>query len=499
MKKFLTILSLLILTGGIAHTQIIPFSDYHHPPDIPALALSPKDYSRFAALDSAELEAIILSLMDTLNVPGLSAIAVKNGLTFWQGQYGIANFAENRPVADSTLFMLASVSKPVTATALMQLWEQGYFELDDDINDYLPYPVINPDFPADAITFRQLLCHTSSIVDNWTILDPLAAVGDPTIPLAEFTQGYLVPGGTYYSPDNYGDYYPAQYWSYSNVSVTLIGYLIESLTELTFEQYCQQNLFQPLGMDETSWFLANLDTSNIAMPYDYHAGVFTPFGHMGRPWYPAGQLRTSAPQLARFLTAFIQNGFIDTVRILEPSTVDTMLTLQYTNLLDYQGIIWNYNFRADHWVWRHGGSSWGTRTVISFCPDDSIGVIVLTNGEAGLICDSLELLFYEFARTNTGIAAPPFDLTPSTFDLSAYPNPFNSSVTITFTIDCLNKVILSIFDIQGREITRLETRDLRLGINTVVWEADGVGSGVYFVRMSVVGGQSSVRKVVLVK
>jgi len=500
MILLLSILSILLLFPAVSPAQSIPFSDYHTASDdYSSVTLSPKDYIRAAELDSTELEAIIISLMDSLHVPGLSALVIKNEATIWQGQYGYANFRENRLVADTTLFMLASVSKPLTGTALMQLYEAGYFQLDSNINDYLPYQVINPYCPQAYITFRNLLTHTSSIIDNWTILDPLAAVGDPTIPLSEFTAGYLVEGGTYYSPHNYTNIQPDSVWSYSNVGVTLIGYLIEQMTGMTFEQFCQFSLFLPLGMNETSWFLANLDTNNIAMLYHWNGEGYIPYGHMGRPWYPAGQLRTSAPQLARFLAAFIQGGYIGSTRILETATVDTMLTLQYINLVNFQAIIWNYNYRGGHWVWRHGGSSWGTRTVMSFCPDDSIGVIVLTNGESGLVCDSTELLLYEFARSNTGVSAPASVLQSASFSLSAYPNPFNSSTAITFILNKDTEVKLAVYDVLGREIQELGAGDWRLGKHTMVWDASGKASGVYFVRLMTDGSQSSVMKVILTK
>jgi len=80
-----------------------------------------------------------------------------------------------------------------------------------------------------------------------------------------------------------------------------------------------------------------------------------------------------------------------------------------------------------------------------------------------------------------------------------YPNPFNNSTTITFTLDRAGVVKLAVYDILGHEVTRLETRDLRLGTNSVVWNAEGCGSGVYFVRLMVDGRWSMVRKVVLMK
>ena len=99
--------------------------------------------------------------------PGLAARIIKNGRVVWSRTYGLALVDPAVPVTDDTLFMLGSVSKTITAVAVLQLWEDGYIiDLDDDVNEYLPFPVVNPHFPEVPITFRMLLTFTSGIKDN---------------------------------------------------------------------------------------------------------------------------------------------------------------------------------------------------------------------------------------------------------------------------------------------------------------------------------------------
>ena len=90
---------------------------------------------------STSLDSFFTAYMATYHVPGVAACIVKKGTVAWQGYYGYANLPQNIPVTDSTIFMLASISKTVTATALMQLYEDGRFRLDDSVNKYLPFPV----------------------------------------------------------------------------------------------------------------------------------------------------------------------------------------------------------------------------------------------------------------------------------------------------------------------------------------------------------------------
>ena len=437
---------------------------------------------RTVDLDSTELDSLIEEIRLQGNVAGISACIVKDGDIFWDGQYGYANFEENRMVADSTLYMLASVCKPVTGTALMQLYEDGLIGLDEDLNQCLPYSIGVPVYPDSAITARMLMTHTSSIRDNWDVLDPLAGVGDPSIMLDEFTSGYLVEGGNLYDAMNYYNHVPGSLWSYSNVAVTLIGYLVEVLSGMTFEEYCQQNIFLPLKMDESSWFLANLDTNNIAMLYNWTGEEFIPYGHMGRPWYPAGQLRTSAPQLGRFLAAFMGYGELDSVRILDSATVDMMWTIQLPGWVDSMGLIWNWEFRAGRWTWAHGGSSWGTRTAMSYCPDEETGVIVLTNGQSGWAVAEIEQLLYDYAAENAEVIEPE-NAIPSEFSMIVFPNPFNNRSIIEFSLERAGQVKLSVYDLTGRIVAILADRYMSSGSHEIRFEASLLPSGVYFARL----------------
>jgi CubicO group peptidase (beta-lactamase class C family) len=115
---------------------------------------------------SSSLDSFIVAQMNSQHVAGLAACIVKSGRVVWNGNYGFADIARNKPVTDSTIFMLASISKTVTATALMQLYEAGRFQLDDSVNGHLPFAVRNPNFPSVPITFRMLLTHRSSIQDR---------------------------------------------------------------------------------------------------------------------------------------------------------------------------------------------------------------------------------------------------------------------------------------------------------------------------------------------
>ncbi len=335
------------------------------------------------AVTAGDLDSFIAVTMSQNHIPGLSACFIRDSGIAWQGSFGTANFEANTPVNDSTLFMLASVSKTVTGLALMQLWEQGSFELDDDINDYLPIAIVNPNFPGQPITFRMLLSHTSSLKDNWTVMYSTYVYGDTPIPLDEYVAAYFVPGGEYYDPyANFETWAPGAVRQYCNHGFVLIGYLVQVISGQPFDQYCRDSIFIPLGMTNSHWFIAGLDTSNIAMPYHWNGSVYQPLGQFGYADYPAGTLRSSPAQLSRHLLAHLQHGLVDTTRILDSATVDTITTIHYPAVASYQGLTWFHSFYGGAWVWEHGGGDQGVCTRIGFCPEKQTAIVVLTNSEA---------------------------------------------------------------------------------------------------------------------
>jgi CubicO group peptidase (beta-lactamase class C family) len=119
---------------------------------------------------SDALDALLTANMAEAHMPGLAACIVKGGKVAWCNGYGLADIEANRAVTPDTVFLIASVSKTVTAVALMQLWENGAFELDDDVAMALPFAVDHPSSGL-PITYRGLLTHTASVRDNWDVIN----------------------------------------------------------------------------------------------------------------------------------------------------------------------------------------------------------------------------------------------------------------------------------------------------------------------------------------
>ena len=115
-----------------------------------------------ALLADQSFDKIIEFLMRRGHFPSISTCIIKNDQVVWSKGYGFSNKEEGILATENTVYQIASVTKTVTGTALMQLYDQGHFNLDDNVNDYLPFNLINPNFPEHLITFRMLLSHQTS-------------------------------------------------------------------------------------------------------------------------------------------------------------------------------------------------------------------------------------------------------------------------------------------------------------------------------------------------
>lgn len=349
----------------------------------------------YAQSENPSLDKYLLKKMDKAGRIGMQAAYISDGELSWAGSYGIKTYQTNDKVNDSTLFMIASASKPVTALALMKLYDQGKLKLDEDINDYLPFDVSNPHFPDGRITFRMLLSHVSSIRDHWPTLEIDYTIdngGDSPTSLEDFLKSYLVQGGKYYNSEtNFYSSEPGSQYRYSNVGYDLIGYLVQRISGRPFNEYMAEEIFSPLNMNNTYWFLSEIPHDNIAtphnMPYketDYKGTQI--LKHFGYPGYPSGQLRTTVTDYAQLLKLMVNQGEVEGIPFLSKETVEEFLSVQYPEVARWQAISWSYN-EFENFLYNlimprrpsHTGLDPGMNSVVSFDPLEKTGVLIISN------------------------------------------------------------------------------------------------------------------------
>lgn len=339
---------------------------------------------RLERLGNDELfDKIITKIMQFGRIPAMSAAIIKNKNITWAKGFGLYDVENEKEANKNTIYLVASISKTVTATAIMQLHEKGRFKLDDDVNEYLPFALRNPEYPNKPITFRMLLAHRSSLAE-----DPPAFYayipGDFPLPSYPYPwlKEYLVPGGINYKPQVWTDKPPGYEMNYANVGYAVLGYLVELLSNQSFEDYCQENIFKPLDMKNTSFHLSGVNISRVAVPYVLQNNKLYPLLQYGIIDYPAGGLRTTVVALSHFLIANMNDGIYNGVRILSKESIDEMHKIQY-----YGNNRYNFDYGLGWQIWKRGGETYightgglyGVATKMVFRKSDNVGIIYFMN------------------------------------------------------------------------------------------------------------------------
>jgi CubicO group peptidase (beta-lactamase class C family) len=354
-------------------------------------------------VDKPDFEGSINFLMKYGNIPAISTCIVEKNEVIWSDGFGYSDVENSIAATDETVFMIASITKTITGTALLQLFDLGYFELDDDVNFYLPFELRNPNFPEFPITYRMLLSHSSSLIDTdnyWDIDFYLEGPPFDGYPVP-WLENYLTPNGSNYDPliwsENYG---PGEKSSYANINFDIIAYLVEIISDEPFYEYCENNIFEPLDMDKSSFRLTDYDNEEVAIPYFWNP--YTKKHETSQNWvfihYPAGGLFTTVLDLSHFLIAHMNGGVYNGSRILNEETVEEMHKIQSPGNKNsfYFGLAWLFMSRS---IWigfqyplffilhfkkvlysGHGGDiSYGLHTRMNMKITENVGVIYFIN------------------------------------------------------------------------------------------------------------------------
>lgn len=327
----------------------------------------------------------IRTYMKIANLPSLVACVIANNSVVWSGTYGHSRVYLRQKANLDSLYLIGSISKTITAMALMQLYEKGKFGLDDNINNYLTFDIKNPNYPNVNITFRMILSHQSSLGDTYYDLIHFLPLMDNR---SQWIKERLIPGQEKYRKQYWNDYPPGKNFSYSNMGFIIAALLIERISGMPFEEYCQKNIFDPLCMNHTSFSKENLDISKIAVPYFHAFGVYIPFFNYDTKCVDSCcGLRTTIGDLSHFLIVHMNKGVWNGIRIINESTLDLMHTIQYQNSgssfygrSTKYGLGWvHINLSGDMWEGYEGGAP-GYICHMLIHDSSNTGIIMLSNG-----------------------------------------------------------------------------------------------------------------------
>jgi CubicO group peptidase (beta-lactamase class C family) len=314
------------------------------------------------------LDALLPAQLQNRDIAGAVVAVVKDGQVLLAKGYGYADYTAKKPVvADQTMFRPGSIAKVFTATAVMQLVEQGKLDLDRDVNDYLDFAI--PKTYPEPVTLRRILTHTAGFEETLkNLFVPSAREMRPI-------RDYLIAA----MPERI--FPPGTVPSYSNYALTLAGYIVERTSGEPFEKYVAVHILDPLHMTRSSFAQPLSPSLESLMSRGYLAATQGPRSFEFVPASPAGALSATATDMTRLMLALLADGTLDGATILKPESVRAMESRQFEfhPALHAMGLIlMDYSMNGQRIV-GHGGDTIYFHSDMMLMPDAHVGLFISSN------------------------------------------------------------------------------------------------------------------------
>lgn len=329
--------------------------------------------------DLKSLDAYLAKALKDWNVPGMAIAIVKDDSVIFSKGYGTRTVGKNEPVDAHTLFAIASLSKAFTTACLGRLVEQGKLKWDDKVTDHLPYFQMYDPYVTREMTVRDLLCHRSG---SATFGGDLIWYG------TNYSREDVIRRVRYLKPT----YSFRSHYGYQNIMFITAGELFPALTGKTWDEYVRENIFVPLGMNETNSSVRALEGhSNVATPHTTWNGqiVTVPYRNVDNAGADAA-INSNVHDMARWIKMWLSP---DTSRWIVSAATRHELWTPHTLLpitMSASKMFPSTHFRAAALGWftfdyqgkkilDHSGGMDGMISRITLVPEENFGFIILTN------------------------------------------------------------------------------------------------------------------------
>ena len=327
-----------------------------------------------ADLDEAAMRDVTTRVLTQWPSAGVAVAVVRDEHPTWFHLRGVADTASRRPVSTETVFRIGSLTKVVTAVAVLQLWEEGRISLDAPANDYLrAFQVTRKRPELHPATVRHLLTHTSGI-GYWRRMADLLRPG----PGAGVQADRIVPLSEFYRRGLPQEVEPGTKWVYSNHAFAALGQIVEDVSGQPLGAFYRERVLDPLGMGHTGLSLSERDRSKLATGYVVRRSGLLPVAAKEIPAPGSGGLYSTPADLGRFLDFLLHP---DASGVLRPSTVATMFEphFQPDPRLPGMGLAFDLGREGTVRAASKGGTVAGFHSVLALAPDPAVGLVVLTN------------------------------------------------------------------------------------------------------------------------
>lgn len=332
---------------------------------------------------SLKFSDLIQKAMKANKITGASVSIVDGNEQAFVKHYGFADKNKNLLVDDSTLFKIGSISKVFTASAVMQLAEQGKIDIDKPIKDYIPDFSVNSRFPeSQPITIRSILCHHSGLP-----CDNLGGYFTENLEAFHSVVPYLQKANVVYPS--------GQMFYYSNVGFELLGVLVSRISGMPFHEYIETVLLKRIGMSNSSIALSEDRKNDLSKPYRLGKEQIEEM----MKGIPEGGIHSTASDMAIFMKSilnsgkglFVNNGTLE--EMLYPQHPDNAFDMSFIN-----GLGWFIGKpglnHAGKVIWHDGGTP-NFFSLVVLIPERNLGITLLTNSSTGALMNhtlSVEIL-----------------------------------------------------------------------------------------------------------
>jgi len=372
----------------------------------------------------SEIEGTIEKLYNLGRIRGLAAGIHYEGVDVLKTVFGMADADMDEPVSPDTVFRVGSISKTMTAIGVMQLLEQGKFQLDDPVNNHLKsFKIESKVKSSPPITIKHLLTHTSGLGSLRNIKDffssslNLGRKPDARPPtLAEYYNGKLIASRR-----------AGEDWFYSNHGYAALGQLVEDVSGQPFAEYMVQHVFEPLGMHNTDYRRTSRIRDKLAIGYKVKRGRFRPVEDLEINTAGAGSVYSNLDDMMLYLQALIGYGENKYGRVLKAETMQQMFAPQFSKhpSLVAMGLGFIIDPIGPHRAIMHNGGWYGFSSAMWFVPELRYGIIMFSN----VLNDQLDTLCRQSIYTIQGSSPEQHTIVPSQEDRASWQELLGSYVT----------------------------------------------------------------------
>ncbi|HID92853.1 MAG TPA: serine hydrolase [bacterium (Candidatus Stahlbacteria)] len=335
-------------------------------------------------LDFSKLEDFIFEKMSKTHLPGLSIAMVKDGEVVYRRGFCLRDLEYGLRATPNTLYSIGSITKSFTGLSIMQLVEQGRLSLDDPISKYVPLDLKSLEEP---VKVWHLLSHTSGIPALGyaeAFIRYVTGAGDKWIPIASYEDIF-----TFMREANqWALTKPGERWFYLNEGYLVLGFIIEKLSGMRYEEYVKKRILVPLQMSRSFFKKEEVEAdSDVATPY-----IITRDGECKKSTYPYGPISSDGGlisnvlDLARYITMYLNRGKYNGNTLLSSELIEEMEKPRIRRPLQiFGGEAYGYglgiipNFLGTKLV-GHGGSVLVATAYMGYIPAKGVGIALLANG-----------------------------------------------------------------------------------------------------------------------